>query len=107
NRLVDGVLNGWEISPIVTLNSGTPLTVTSGSANNLDGNSTTDRPNLVAGQNPVLSPHRGRLAEAAQWFNTAAFVQNGPGIPGGIGPGGADGNVARNSLRAPGYRGID
>ena len=27
NRWVGGVLNGWEISPIVTLNSGTPITV--------------------------------------------------------------------------------
>ena len=107
NRWVGGVLNGWEISPIVTLNSGTPITVQSGADNNVDGNSTTDRPNLVPGQNPVLNPHRGRFAAAAEWFNTAAFVQNGPGIPGGIGPGGADGDLARNSLRTPGYRDID
>lgn len=107
NKLVGGVLNGWQISPIVTMNSGTPLTVLSGADGNDDGNSSTDRPDLVTGQNPYLSPHRGRFAEAAEWFNTAAFVRNGAGIPGGIGPGGADGDVARNSLRAPGYRDID
>ena len=100
-------MNGWQISPIVTLNGGTPITVQSGADNNVDGNSTTDRPNLVPGQNPVLNPHRGRFAAAAEWFNTAAFVQNGPAIPGGIGPGGADGDLSRNSLRAPGYRDID
>jgi hypothetical protein len=40
-------------------------------------------------------------------FNTAAFVANGPGVTGGIGPGGADGNAPRDYLRAPGYRDID
>ena len=107
NKWVGGVVNGWQISPIVTLNSGLPINLMSGADNNADGNSTTDRPNYVVGQNPYLSPHRGRFAEAAEWFNTAAFVANGPGIPGGIGPGGADGAVARNSMRAPGYRDID
>ena len=41
------------------------------------------------------------------WFNTAAFMQNGPGVFGGIGPGGTDGNAPRADLRAPGYREID
>jgi hypothetical protein len=41
------------------------------------------------------------------WFNTAAFTKNGPGLPGGIGPGGADGNVTRDSLNGPGLRDID
>ena len=42
-----------------------------------------------------------------EWFNTAAFTANGPGKPGGIGPGGADGNVTRDSLIGPGLRDID
>jgi hypothetical protein len=41
------------------------------------------------------------------WFNTAAFQNNGPGALGGIGPGGADGNVHRDSLTGPGFRDID
>ena len=41
------------------------------------------------------------------WFNKAAFIANGPGVAGGIGPGGADGNTPRDYLRAPGYRDID
>jgi hypothetical protein len=41
------------------------------------------------------------------WFNTAAFTPNGPGKLGGIGPGGADGNVSRDSLIGPGFRDID
>ena len=41
------------------------------------------------------------------WFNTAAFTNNGPGLPGGIGPGGADGNVTRDSILGPGFRDMD
>jgi hypothetical protein len=32
---------------------------------------------------------------------------NGPGQPGGIGPGGADGNVGRDSLVGPGLKDMD
>ena len=98
--------NGWSISPIVTLNSGAPFTVTTGSDKNADGYNN-DRPNLVPGVSPFLDPHRSRPVASQQWFNTAAFVANGPGAAGGIGPGGADGNTPRDYLRAPGYRDID
>jgi len=104
NRLVRGLANGWTLSTIVTLNSGLPITMLTGSDKNADGY-TSDRPNQVPGQNPFLDPHRSRAAAAAQWFTTAAFTANGPGL--GVGLGGADGNTPRNSLRAPGYRDID
>ena len=45
--------------------------------------------------------------ELNAWFNTAAFQKNGPGVVGGIGPGGADGNVGRDSLVGPGFKDID
>jgi hypothetical protein len=89
------VLNGWTLSPIVTLSSGLPFTVTSGKDNNYDGNNN-DRANVIG--NPVLSPDRSRAAVTAQWFNTAAFVQN---------PIGTDGTSARNLMDGPGYRDID
>jgi putative hemolysin len=98
--------NGWSISPIATFNSGAPFTITTGSDKNADGYNN-DRPNLVPGVNAFLDPHRSRTVSSQQWFNTAAFVANGPGLPGGIGPGGADGNTPRDYLRAPGYRNID
>jgi hypothetical protein len=44
---------------------------------------------------------------AAAWFNQFAFTPNGPGKPGGIGPGGADGNTPRDFLVSPGYRDVD
>ena len=104
NRIARQIANGWTISPIVSLQSGAPFSISTGSDNNFDSENA-NRPNLVVGQNWKLDPHRNRTAVAAKWFNTAAFTANGPGL--GIGPGGADGNTPRNYLRAPGYRDVD
>ncbi len=104
NPILRNLLNGWEISPIVSLQSGAPFSLLSGKDNNLDGNNT-DRPNLVPGKKPTLDPHRSRAAVTNAWFNTAAFSPNGPGL--GVGPGGADGDIPRNYLNGPGYRDVD
>jgi hypothetical protein len=106
SRFLGVLFNGYSISTIASFNSGAPFTVTTGSDKNLDSYNN-DRPNLVPGVNPFLSAHRSRFTAAQAWFNTAAFVANGPGLPGGIGPGGADGNTPRDYLRAPGYRDVD
>jgi hypothetical protein len=107
NSLIRQVLNGWTISPIVSLQSGAPLNILSGTNNNFDS-ANANRPDFaVPGVSAFLDPRRSRFKAAQEWFNTAAFTQNGAGVPGGIGPGGADGNVPRDYLRAPGYRDID
>jgi outer membrane receptor protein involved in Fe transport len=106
SRFLGVLFNGYSLSTIASFNSGAPFTITTGSDKNLD-NYNNDRPNLVPGVNPFLSAHRSRFTAAQAWFNTAAFTANGPGLPGGIGPGGADGNTPRDSLRAPGYRDVD
>ena len=106
NSFMKQLLNGWTISPIVSLQSGAPFSISSGTNNNFDS-ANANRPDLVPGVSPFLDPHRSRSAVAKEWFNTAAFTQNGPGVSGGIGPGGADGNAPRDYLRAPGYRDID
>jgi hypothetical protein len=106
NFFMKQVVNGWTISPIVSLQSGAPFTITTGSNKNFDS-SNNNRPNLVAGVDPFLDSHRSRSVSRTEWFNTAAFVANGPGVAGGIGPGGADGNAPRDYLRAPGYRDVD
>jgi hypothetical protein len=100
------VANGWKLSAIAFLQSGAPVNITTGTDSNLDSYNS-DRPNLVPGVNPFLDPHRPRSVAAAAWFNKAAFTPNGPGLPGGIGIGGADGNTPRDFLRAPGYRDVD
>ena len=106
NFLAKELANGWTISPIVSLQSGSPFSITTGSNKNFDS-ANANRPDLVPGVSPFLDPHRSRSAAAAAWFNTAAFNANGPGVTGGIGPGGADGNAPRDYLRGPGYRDID
>lgn len=96
--LLRQVVNGWTISPIVTLNSGSPLSLSTGSDNNFDGNSGNDRPDVVPGVNAVLDPNRSRSAVLAEWFNTDAFVANAIG---------KDGTSGRNILDGPGFRDID
>jgi hypothetical protein len=111
NFLMKGVANGWTISPIYYLQSGQPMEITTGSTKN-DDSAGHNRPDLVPGVKAFLDPHRCRVCNSPnsvvnEWFNTAAFVANGPGVAGGIGPGGADGNTPRDYLRAPGYRDVD
>lgn len=95
NAVVRNILNGWSISPIVKLRSGLPFTVTNGNVDaNLDGN-TNDRAQLI-GDPHIANP------TAAQWFNTAAFVQN--KVVTGVA---TDGNSPRNVLEGPGFHIVD
>jgi hypothetical protein len=89
------LLSGWTVSTIVTLQSGTPLTITSGVDRNLDG-VTTDRPDVIA--DPKLDSGRPREELIEQWFNTAAFAQ--PAL-------GADGTAGRSIVVGPGYKNVD
>ena len=93
--VVSNVINGWEISAIVTLESGLPFNVTRGTDVNLDGNNN-DRVNVVG--DPYLDPHRSRSDVSNAWFNTAAFAAPAAGT---------DGNLGRNVLTAPGVRNVD
>jgi hypothetical protein len=93
--LLRTILNGWSVSPIIKVRSGLPFSVTNGSVDaNLDGN-TSDRAQQIA------DPHIDKPT-AAQWFNTAAFVQN--KVVTGVA---TDGNSARNLLDGPGFRVVD
>jgi hypothetical protein len=94
-RLVRNLLNGWQLSTIVTLQSGLPFGITSGTDTNLDGTNN-DRPMLVG--NPYLDPNRSRDQTTAMWFNTAAFAKPANGV---------DGNVARNLMDRPGSKNVD
>jgi hypothetical protein len=89
------LLNDWTISTIVTLQSGTPLTISSGQDRNLDG-LTNDRADIIG--DPKLDSGRPREERIEQWFNTAAFAQ--PAL-------GADGTAGRSIVVGPGYRNVD
>ena len=92
---VNALINGWTISTIVTLQSGTPLTIGSGQDRNFDG-LTNDRADIVG--DPKLDPDRRREEVIEQWFNTAVFAQ--PAI-------GLDGNSARSIVEGPGMKNVD
>ena len=84
-----------RIAPIIKLRSGLPFTITNGNVDaNLDGN-TNDRAQQVG------DPHIDNPTPA-QWFNTAAFVQN--RVVTGVA---TDGNSPRNLLDGPGFRVVD
>jgi hypothetical protein len=95
NRFLNNVGNGWQLSSIITLQSGLPFNVTTGTDVNLDGNNN-DRANLKG--NPFLDPNRSRADVTAAWFNINAFEPPAPG---------ADGNTQRNLLTGPGSKNVD
>jgi hypothetical protein len=100
------ILNGWAISPIIKLRSGTPFTVTNGNVDaNLDGN-TNDRAQLVgdpfSGSCTLSDGTTVPVHTQNCWFNTSAFAQN--KVVTGVA---TDGNSPRNFIDSPGYRDVD
>ena len=91
--VVNAIAGGWQVSSILTLQTGTPADVVSGvDAGNRGYSSPADRPNST-GVNAALS---GDNANA--FFNTAAFTRE---------PAGTLGNVGRNTLIGPGITNWD
>ena len=85
NRLLKSTLGGWELSGIISIESGVPINpqLTGGQSTNGIPLST-NRPDLVG---KVSYPHT-----VGQWFDTTAFQA--PAV-------GAWGNAGHNSLRGP------
>ncbi|MGB6431449.1 MAG: carboxypeptidase regulatory-like domain-containing protein [Candidatus Acidiferrales bacterium] len=114
NRFVRAMANGWQVSPVFTLESGTPFTVTTGSDNNADSSSANDRPDFVPGQVAAIS--NGNLTQQLHgYFNTGAFCYNNgqtgtyacPAGVTGVGPNGQDGDVPRDILSGPTFFDVD
>jgi len=95
NPIAKGIADNWEVSSIISLGSGYPFTVTTGTDNSRTGQNQ-DRPNIVG--NPYLSTSRPRAQVIQQYFNPAAFVPN---------PIGTFGNAGRNILVGPGSATVD
>jgi hypothetical protein len=86
SRLVRSTVGGWEISGIITAESGLPINPQLGGANGGVGlPNATNRPNVSGA---VSYPHT-----VQEWFNTGAFADPGAGI---------FGDAGHNSLRGPG-----
>jgi len=105
---VDEVIGGWQLNTITTLESGTPVTVTTSDylytatdgTTSLAGASVTNRADLVAPIHYTKSLH--------EWFDTTAFAH-----PAVINPNGQTstfiqpGTLGRNQLVGPGFRDLD
>ncbi len=90
NRFVQAALGNWEVSPIITAQSGYPFNPVTGLDNSLTGIGQ-DRPNVV-GQPYV------RNTRTLEWVNPKAYVAN---------PLGTFGDARWNSLTTPGYVDVD
>ncbi len=88
--IATGVLGGWQVQGILTLQSGMPVTVTQSTNTNSFAGISTQRPMQIA--NPALAP---ALRTAAHFFNTAAYATT---------PQFQFGNASRNPVRGPAYR---
>lgn len=101
NRLLNQIAGGWQVSPLITVRTGTPYTITLGSDNSLTGVGQ-DRPNVVQGVNPYAknldpTPGSGGTVQPV-WFNKAALA-----VP----TTGTFGNYRPFSQRGPGYANVD
>jgi outer membrane receptor protein involved in Fe transport len=86
NRVADGVIGGWQLTSIITAQSGPPFSVSLASATANTGTFT--RPNRVCNGN--LSSGQRSIAA---WYDTACFVNP---------PLYTFGNTSRNPLEGPG-----
>lgn len=93
--LAAALLNDWTVSTIITVQSGSALTISAGQDRNLDGLNN-DRADLVG--NPTLDAGRSRDERIEAWFNVAAFANPAAG---------RDGTSGRGILDGPGYRNVD
>jgi hypothetical protein len=91
--LLGAIVNDWNVSAIVTLQSGMPVAVTQTTNNNAFAGFGTQRPNLVG--DPTLPADQ---RTPSQWFNTATFSAAGAFTLG---------TASRNPVRGPSYRDVD
>jgi hypothetical protein len=95
------VLGNWQVNGIVTMMSGTPYTVFDSTDFSVQGSAPeitgffSNRPNVVAGQNPNSGPHT-----PAAWLNRSAFQQI---IQDPNSPVQQFGSAGRNIAQGPGY----
>jgi hypothetical protein len=91
--LIHTLTRDWTASPIVSLLSGAPITLTDGGKDISLSGQLQDRPNVIL-PNQVYPSDR----TTAEWFNPAAFA---------VQPSGTFGNLGRLSLNAPGIINFD
>jgi Carboxypeptidase regulatory-like domain len=98
NQFIKQTLGSWEVSGIVTLQSGFPFTIMGGDGDNNSGaQQFEDRADLVSGQGLGVR-QGGKSNWLDHYFNTAAFTTNAPGT---------FGNSGKNMLQGPPVKTMD
>lgn len=93
-----GIVDNWEIAPLLTIRDGTPFSVTTGVDNSLTAINN-DRPNLIAPGNVYTHKQLTKTtAGNRNYINASAFTGNVIGTYGDVG---------RNSFRGPKYLQFD
>jgi hypothetical protein len=97
--LIGKLANGWELTSIVSWQSGFPFSIFSGYDNSFSGIGE-DRANFTGSNlsQALLSPDRPHGQLVNEWFNTALFAPNTVGT---------FGNTGKNFLRGPGLFNTD
>lgn len=111
NAAANSLLGGFQISGIVSFQSGQPFSIVTGVDSNGNGTATGDRPNFVPGGIFSLDPVTGNLRTFTSPLVGGAFF-----VP-LTGPGGlsgtplanslGNGNLGRNTFRAPSFWNAD
>ena len=73
NRVVDGIVGGWTLSSIVTLQTGQPIAIGMSEPTLDDG---TQRPNVICNPSSGISPHQSAFTGASV-FNANCFADPG------------------------------
>jgi len=99
NGVQSRILGGWQISALIQVQTGNPLTPTL-SGNYSNTASTNDRPDLYG------DPNSGTTHTAAQWFNTSVFKPLRP-ASGASGATYSFGNAGKGIIKSPGLKTAD
>jgi hypothetical protein len=94
NKVLRGLLGGWQSTGIWNWQSGFPLTISSGEDDSLSGVGN-DLADVISKPSLTSGPLGSRIN---QWFTTTAFKTAAPGT---------FGNAGRNILRGPGTFNLD
>jgi len=95
------ILSGWTIAPVLEWSSGRPFNVLTGSDNNFDLSSNTDRPEIVAGAgtSPCGDAAVQSIYSPTGWIQPACFIDSNPFD--GVISTALRGNLGRNVGRKP------
>jgi len=93
NKLVKGVLGGWQISGIITVESGLPINITTGGSQGGNGVGGSNRPDSTGSVSYIHGSSSDPTSGNPIWYNTSAFTL--PAL-------GAWGTLGHNALRGPG-----